>query len=202
MILRFMTAAALVLLSANGLAATTLSTATQRDIAGIRLGMTVEEAAPLMVKFCGKPLRGDWMSSDKHILTGTNVPRVNGCVNSDNLHLKVWTALKIPVDKQQTSIVWKVELSGPSTKGYAEELQAAALKKYGPPDFNSAGERWCVRIKTKFVNVDNIDCDRSAPILERYDGKLVLFSEAYVKAEKEASAAAKNTNERRIKPSF
>jgi hypothetical protein len=118
------------------------------DIAGVKLGMTYEEAKKAVAKHYGVSVSevrdSDAVRNVSHPLTGAEYSRSAFWLAKNNTTLWVHFIFRLPEDKTRPTTVESVKYEVPRNR--EAELKETAIKKYGQPNSvhaYSGHARWC-----------------------------------------------------------
>ena len=157
------------------------------DVAGIKLGMTMNEAVTAftkkyninksLIKF-NKPLNPDPITNDREPTSFIYLFDANG-----GNYVAVDTESKIPPDKNNSKIVIKIVYATPSTKDNQKIMLDAAIEKYGSPSelqYNGT-KKWCLELDPNRTDRCLNQSYTKGPELSLDDRNLTLRDFSYFK---------------------
>lgn len=165
------------------------------DIAGVRLGMSLEEAqAALKAKYPNGEMGDVYMKSSPFDM---NVKVPNTFKFEDGQQkLTIYFNTNTLNGKRDESVVSRVFYSLPSTDDNLSALQAAAKEKYGEPTLGGSDSnywRWCKEPEKSFSYECPVHKIPSLSLSKMMGVNLDLQNPEYRNAEQEALEATKNT---------
>lgn len=142
------------------------------DVAGVRLGMTADEAVDAISRNFGVPkskidiVRIVSSVSHKEVISSIKYVGKNELVLVD-------LELNVPINSKYPMIVESVSYSLPRTEENVKALASAAIKKYGPPTI-PAHMHWCLE------PASTAQCKHEQAVLSVAGNMLMLHDFRYV----------------------
>lgn len=161
------------------------------DIAGVRLGMSKEEAFAAITRKYSIPksaIKPSGFPSYNEV-TGAK-EQLNFSVEEGGATIGIQFMPRLPADADRPLVVSLVSYKLPASQTNDRALFQSAVEKYGPP---TAGTSWCLHPTSSAIG----GCPSADPILEFSVGGMVLRNPAYNKAVFEYAM-----RKRDVKPKF
>lgn len=152
------------------------------DVAGVKTGMSVEEARAAMQKnfnVSADKIRVSKFRKDQvpYLITGTL--EVSSLVYENNgTRMQVSFEPRIPYDKNNPMAAYLISYEIPWTKDNENAMKEAALAKYGPISSGGSNPVWC----DKPLPTSGMGCEADSAQLSVGSTKLRLFDPAWQNA--------------------
>lgn len=152
------------------------------DVAGVKSGMSVEEARSAMQKNFGvsadKIRASDSMDyQTPTVITGSK--QVMYLVyENDGTRMQVSFQPRVPYNKTNPMAAWLVSYEIPWTNENQEAMKKAAIAKYGPVSMSSVFPIWC----EKPIPGTGMGCESGTAQLEQSSTKITLTDPAWQNA--------------------
>ncbi|MCR4457466.1 MULTISPECIES: hypothetical protein [Pseudescherichia] len=152
------------------------------DVAGVKTGMSVEEARAAMQKNFGvsaDAIRTSTFRKDQiaYLVTG-NIEVSNLIYEKDGTRMQVSFEPRVPYDKNNPMAVSLINYEIPWTKENETAMKEAAIAKYGPISTGGMAPEWC----DKPLPTSGMGCEPDSATLKVGSTHLSLFDPAWKNA--------------------